>query len=247
MSVESELMELNDLLDKIANATKITQAQEILQKAIEDYGLAHVAYFAINLPTQRRERPLVAITYAAEWQKHYAQQGYVNIDPVVRAGLAGVLPVDWAEVDHNDPMVRRFFGEAKEFRIGLNGMSVPVRGRHGEFALFSATTLMNRVEWEKAKRAIGKNLFLLAYYFHDWALKIEGIDHNDYLSCLTAREKDCLRWRALGKSDWDVSQLLSISERTVKFHLENARHKLGSMNTTHAVAKALSLGLIVVP
>ena len=247
MSIETELTDLNDLLDKIASATKIAQAQEVLQKAIQDHGLAHVAYFAINLPTQRRERPLLAVTYAAEWQKHYTQQGYVNIDPVVRAGLGGVLPVDWAEVDLHDPVVRRFFGEAKEFRIGLNGVSIPVRGRHGEFALFSATTLMNTTEWEKAKRAISKNLFLLAYYFHDWALKVEGIDRHDYLSCLTMREKDCLRWRALGKSDWDVSQLLSISERTVKFHLENARHKLGAMNTTHAVAKALNLGLIAIP
>ena len=49
-----------------------------------------------------------------------------------------------------------------------------------------------------------------------------------------------------GKSDWDVSQLLGISERTVKFHLENARHKLDTMNTTHAVAKALNLGLIAI-
>jgi DNA-binding CsgD family transcriptional regulator len=244
---DSELTDLNDLLDKIAGATKIAQAQEILQKAIQDYGLAHVAYFAINLPTRRRERPLVAVTYAPEWQKHYMQQGYVNIDPVVRAGLSGVLPIDWASLDQGNPVVRRFFGEAKEFKIGLNGVSIPVRGRHGEFALFSATTFMNRTEWEKAKHMISKNLFLIAYYFHDWALKTEKVDNNDYLSCLTAREKDCLRWRALGKSDWDVSQVLSISERTVKFHLENARHKLGSMNTTHAVAKALSLGLIAIP
>jgi DNA-binding CsgD family transcriptional regulator len=37
---------------------------------------------------------------------------------------------------------------------------------------------------------------------------------------------------------------MNISERTVKFHLENARAKLDALNTTHAVAKALATGAI---
>lgn len=60
---------------------------------------------------------------------------------------------------------------------------------------------------------------------------------------LSSRELECLRWRAKGKSDWDTGQIIGISERTVKFHLENARTKLDVMNTTHAVSKALSLNL----
>ena len=37
---------------------------------------------------------------------------------------------------------------------------------------------------------------------------------------------------------------MGVSERTVKFHLENARSKLQAMNTTHVVSKAVSLNLI---
>src|SRR5271154_656858 len=98
-------------------------------------GLTHVAYAALNLPSIKRVRPLVAITYAPEWRKHYNQEGYVNIDPIVRAGLGGVLPIDWSTIRSDDPLVLKFFGESQEFGVGRVGLSIPIRGKHGEFAL----------------------------------------------------------------------------------------------------------------
>lgn len=61
---------------------------------------------------------------------------------------------------------------------------------------------------------------------------------------LTERELECLKWSAEGKTYEDIGMLLGISARTVRFFLENARHKLGSVNTTHAVAAAMLRGLI---
>jgi len=40
--------------------------------------------------------------------------------------------------------------------------------------------------------------------------------------------------------------VLRISEHTLRVYIESARNKLGALNTTHAVARALSYGLIVV-
>ncbi|HUT48376.1 MAG TPA: helix-turn-helix transcriptional regulator [Alphaproteobacteria bacterium] len=67
---------------------------------------------------------------------------------------------------------------------------------------------------------------------------------NEQLINLTAREAECLKWTARGKSSWQISQILSLSERTVNFHLSNAMQKLSTQNRTHAVAKALYQGLI---
>jgi DNA-binding CsgD family transcriptional regulator len=39
---------------------------------------------------------------------------------------------------------------------------------------------------------------------------------------------------------------MSISEHTLRVYIESARFKLGAINTTHAVARAMSRGLIVV-
>ncbi|MGD8937457.1 MAG: helix-turn-helix transcriptional regulator, partial [Thiogranum sp.] len=47
-----------------------------------------------------------------------------------------------------------------------------------------------------------------------------------------------------GKTTWETSRILRISERTVTFHLQNVQGKLGVSNRQQAVARAVSLGII---
>lgn len=61
---------------------------------------------------------------------------------------------------------------------------------------------------------------------------------------LTAREKEVLSWKKEGRTAWEISRALKISERTVVFHLRNAMCKLGARNSAQAMATALSFGLI---
>lgn len=63
---------------------------------------------------------------------------------------------------------------------------------------------------------------------------------------LSKRETECLTWVASGKTAWEVAQILSISESTVIFHIENAKKKLTAVTVTHAVALAVGRGLIAV-
>ena len=51
---------------------------------------------------------------------------------------------------------------------------------------------------------------------------------------------------AIGYSRAQVAEQLSISEHTLRVYIESARFKLGASNTTHAVARGLTLGLLVV-
>jgi len=233
-----------ELIERFSHAKRLAEGHAVLRTALTNFGLEHIAYAAINLPGVAHDEPLVAVTYAAEWQRHYLQAGYVNVDPIVQAGMGGILPVDWDTIDRSNPLIVRFFGEAQEFKIGSKGLSFPVRGRHGEFALFSVTSALPDSEWQKLKKDYMRDFMVLAYYFHSWAMKAEGIEDGEMSGRLSAREKDCLRWRAMGKSDWEIGQILAISERTIKFHLECARSKLGATNTVHAVARAMAHGLV---
>lgn len=61
---------------------------------------------------------------------------------------------------------------------------------------------------------------------------------------LTARERDALSWVAEGKSDWEISVILGVSETTVRFHVDNGRKKLGAVNRAQAVARLAAAGLI---
>ncbi|MCH7631456.1 MAG: helix-turn-helix transcriptional regulator, partial [Proteobacteria bacterium] len=63
---------------------------------------------------------------------------------------------------------------------------------------------------------------------------------------LTPRELQCLEWSARGKTLWEVSKILGISEATSKTNLRGAMRKLDTFNKTHAVSKAVVHGLISV-
>jgi LuxR family quorum-sensing system transcriptional regulator SolR len=53
---------------------------------------------------------------------------------------------------------------------------------------------------------------------------------------LTAQEAKVMRWVVEGKTSWEVGMILSISERTVKFHLANIYAKLKVANRVQAVS-----------
>lgn len=63
-------------------------------------------------------------------------------------------------------------------------------------------------------------------------------------SQLTARETEILKWLCSGKSNWEIAQVLSISEATVKHHVHHILARLNVNSRTQAVAKAMNLKLI---
>jgi LuxR family transcriptional regulator len=84
-------------------------------------------------------------------------------------------------------------------------------------------------------------LSLVSKAIHDAMLRIERPTRS---ATLTEREREVLRWTAVGKTSTEVAQILTISENTIKFHIKNATHKLGTANKTAAVVKAVLMGLL---
>lgn len=61
---------------------------------------------------------------------------------------------------------------------------------------------------------------------------------------LSKREVECLRWAAIGKTDMEISMIMSRSRATVRFHIYNASVKLNAVNRSQTVFKAAQLGYI---
>ena len=57
---------------------------------------------------------------------------------------------------------------------------------------------------------------------------------------LSARERDALAFVAEGKTDWEIGTIMGVAESTARFHVDNARRKLGAVNRAHAVARFLA-------
>jgi DNA-binding response OmpR family regulator len=61
---------------------------------------------------------------------------------------------------------------------------------------------------------------------------------------LNDREVEVLTWVARGKTSAEIAQILGLTKRTIDFHTDNARAKLGAATRTEAAIKAASGRLI---
>jgi len=61
---------------------------------------------------------------------------------------------------------------------------------------------------------------------------------------LNEREVEVLTWVARGKTSAEIARILDLTKRTVDFHIDNARGKLGAATRTEAVLKAATGRLI---
>jgi DNA-binding CsgD family transcriptional regulator len=185
-------------------------------------------------------------TYADDWVQRYLDQNYLRVDPVIAGCYQRFHPVDWKRLDWSSKAARAFQKEAISFGVGNQGFSVPIRGPNGQFALFTVSHSEDDNKWAIFTESQTTNMILIAHAFNRKALDLEPDRKPDQSQALSPREVDAVTLLAMGYNRAQVAQTLSISEHTVRVYIESARFKLGAMNTTHAVARAMSRGLIVV-
>jgi DNA-binding CsgD family transcriptional regulator len=150
----------------------------------------------------------------------------------------------WKNVDlSHSSLSKKMMDEAAEFGL-RSGVSVPVHSPHGELGILSLVVNQSGQAADDITTQAQVYIQLIAVYLHEAVRRIKNLNKTEATPNLTARELECLRWAADGKTSWEIAQLLKTSERTVIFHLNNASEKLGVNNRQHAVAKAALSGLI---
>lgn len=233
-------------LDQILEALDATSTLEELDTIIaglrDAFEVAHLVYHWVDSVGDQYG----CGTYSDAWRDRYIEQNYVRIDPVVLGCYQRFHPVDWKRLDWSSKSAKLFLAEAHKFGLGNQGYSIPIRGPNGQFALFTANHSCDDADWANFIEDCGRDLILIAHFFNQKGLEFEPDRLPEAARALSPREVDAMTLLALGYSRAQVAQSLSISENTLRVYIESARFKLGALNTTHAVARALSRGLIVV-
>lgn len=106
------------------------------------------------------------------------------------------------------------------------------------------STIVCAIGYAQAQGEIGRKdvmLGVLGNNLYRLGLRLEQSQGKGVLS---ERERTCLEWACKGKTAWEIAIILTISERTVAFHLNNAAEKLNAANRQHACAIATAAGLI---
>ncbi|RFC41072.1 MAG: LuxR family transcriptional regulator, transcriptional activator of the bioluminescence operon [Candidatus Nitrotoga sp. CP45] len=210
-------------------------------------GFDHFIYGVQVNTSLTRPYQFILNGYPKEWRAHYVEHNYQEIDPTYHHCITKrqTIPVIWDSRVFKGSKEAKMRNESREFGL-LCGASFAVHGGHGEAAMLSLASSQDSYRAQQdILSLIGKSQ-LLACYLHEAVQRIVLSKGPLLLTKmeLTLREKECLLWAAEGKTGGEIADILQITERTVTFHLQNAGNKMGASNRQHAIARALSMGLI---
>ncbi|WP_194093866.1 helix-turn-helix transcriptional regulator [Marivivens aquimaris] len=233
---------LEQFLGRLEQASNLDDLQDLILDLRGMVDVDHTVYHWVSSDGEQYG----CGTYPPEWVQHYVENDYIRIDPVVQGCYQRFHPVDWKRLDWSSKSARAFLQNALKHGVGNQGLSVPIRGPNGQFAMFTVSHHCSDEEWTAFIEEWQRDLIVIAHYFNQKALEIAGDRAPERTKALSPRETDALTFLAMGYGRGQVSEMLAISEHTLRVYIESARFKLGAANTTHAVAKALAEGLILI-
>ena len=224
-----------DFIEQLDHKTDISALITAFQGLNEKFGLN---CFMVGDPTQPkvpREGRMWASTWPQEWLAHWMTQNYIAVDPIINQLLMRNEPIRWQDARRaTDEIGIRILDEAAQFGL-VDGFTVPVYTREG---------IIVGISIGAEKYELGRHdetcLHMAAIYFH---AKLERLRARmmppSSTQRLTPRERECLSWVAAGKTDWEISQILAISEQTAHEYVQNALMKLKATTRAQAVATAI--------
>jgi DNA-binding CsgD family transcriptional regulator len=235
--IEDTINQLNALDDP-------KQFRSFLLGLKDRLGFDHFVYGVFNSPNVKMDAPLVACSYDQKWLDYYFSTDCINRDPIIRQAEKAHAPYLWDSIKQNKDE-RSFMNSASDFGISKQGMSIPVRRANNELALISVCANVNKKQWNELMNYSFPVVRFIADYCHDTFMsKINKRSAEPDKVKLTKRERECLLWTARGKSNWEIANILHVSERTVTFHIGNACHKLGVSGRFQATVKAIANHII---
>ena len=173
----------------------------------------------------------------------YVKERAFTRDPILHRAEGSITPVSWNTHRWDRPLPRSeksVLSLLRDLNIA-SGVSIPIHGPGLRFSVLCLSTQDRQDDAQRVRGELEGALQLLgayvATYYQDSGAANQSVS-------LTAREIDCLSWTSEGKTAWEIGQILSISERTVRFHLSNAMRKLDAATKHQAVLKALTVGLL---
>ncbi|OHV18765.1 MULTISPECIES: helix-turn-helix transcriptional regulator [Rhizobium] len=231
-------------LDRISASPTLRDLETTLDEVRHIYAISHMVLHVTRSSGAADSNPLLMLTYPPEWVKQYRDRDYFSIDPVVRLGRRGFLPVEWSASKWDSGRAYGFFKEAMAFGIGRQGVTLPVRGPQGERSLFTVTSNHPDAYWRQFRMDSMRDLQFLAHHLHDRAMVLSGLREIADFPQLSRRELQCLEMTASGLMAKQICARLSISVSAVQLYLASARRKLTVATTSEAVARATALELI---
>ncbi|MCC6919470.1 MAG: autoinducer binding domain-containing protein [Alphaproteobacteria bacterium] len=229
-----------DLVERIDAATTVVEAAETLLADMRALGalslMADHTRVTMQTPGVRRAHTSLAALTPAGW-KGSSNAAFVdryNPNPAAARNLR--RPFRWRQAALPTPALAESYWEALGEFGAVDGFAVPV---YGPTHLLGVSMAFATNDWSPRER---RTMEFACYAFVD---KMRALAPDDAEPPrLSPRERDCLSFVAEGKTDWEISVILGVSQHTSHQYVESARKKLGAMTRAQAVARFVLLGLL---
>lgn len=183
----------------------------------------------------------INVNFPEEWLREYSSRNYLQSDSIVMENFTTYEVQNWS-------VSRKALYRKKEITaLGMDfgmreccthGTKPAASGKTGSMFCFAGPSMEDDGRIRAILNSVIPHLHLALYRICEKKEKETGCMR------LSNREMEVLDWLKQGKSSWDISIILGISERTVNFHVNNILRKLGAVNRLQALAIATRLGII---
>lgn len=185
----------------------------------------------------------------------YFREEQFNASCVDREGVVSRLFAEWNGCGYPCVVARELSAnghaamvdelDAAELRnVALHGVRGPARRTLGLYAF-------SRIPSDCVSPRLGYLLEVTVPYIHATFMRVQMNEANATGNSaraagrqITPREAEILRWIKEGKTNSDIAGILALSPWTVKNHVQTILKKLSAQTRSHAVARAMSMGIL---
>lgn len=239
----SEKALLSECMERMANHDAETALDQSLAQIATLLQADYYHYVGSFAQDQQASLHRTLSNFPNGWNEYYSASKYEQVDPVLMHSQLRLTPVIWNDLAQASSETRHFMEEARRYGIA-DGVSFPVHAKNGDLGVLTFAIAANRAN---ACCIIERALVagsLAATCVHDAMRRLVDKERKRLQSPLTHRELECLHWIAIGKSNWEISRILGISEHGVVYYVRRLFSKFGVTSRYQAVARATACGLL---
>lgn len=200
-----------------------------------------IDHFALTLnKTDKRDLLLNAAicNLPGSFLKDYDQRNRFDNDPIAAKAMVAKQPFQWSVEDKYTESGYKDYMEYLRSVPIYCGFMIPLAGLPGTVSCFSVIRTNNKPFNIRARHAA----VILANFAR---LKAELLGLSNSVSSdeakadptLTPLQTKIMRWVVDGKSNADISQILELSERSVRYQMSEILRKLGVASRTQAAIR----------
>ena len=230
----------NTRLPKLEGENQITSVFKMALNHTLELGFQFCSFTMSSQLPSNDTKPIHINNYPNEWSALYQQAHFFEVDPIVAHCKRCVLPIVWEEKAFNATPGLWSLAQS----LGVHqAWTQPVHDFQGIYSMLTLGRSSGEVSPQELYEKAGNVLWLCHAMHAVVAQQYADRSGINAPTTLTSRETEILKWSGMGKTAEEIASIISISPRTVGFHISSALKKLGVTNKIAAVLCASRAGL----